>query len=467
MTTRTTNVDAIVIGSGQGGGPLASALANAGRTTVLIEREHVGGTCVNEGCTPTKTMIASGRVAHLARHGNDYGVHSGEISIDMPTVRKRKRDMVDSFRGGSESRLKATEGLTLLMGEARFSGPNEVTVALNAGGTETFTAPTIVINTGERPATLPVDGADNVPILNSTTIMELDEVPSHLIVIGGGYIGLEFTQLFRHLGAEVTIIHRSGQLLSREDPDVAEEMRKILEDDGIRVLLNASATAVSGESGAIRLDVEVSGHTERIEGSHLLTAAGRTPNTDSLDLAATGVELNDRGYIVVDEHLRTNVEGIYAIGDVTPGPKFTHVSYDDYRILQGSLTNGVTRTTTDRLIPYTVFTNPQLGRVGLSERDAKQAGRAYRVARLPMTSVARALEVDETRGFMKALVDPDTDQILGAAVLGLEGGEIMSMLEIAMMGKVPYTALRDGIFAHPLLAESLNNLFFAFEDEQG
>lgn len=463
----TTNVDAIVIGSGQGGGPLASALATAGRKTVLIEREHVGGTCINEGCTPTKTMIASGRVAYLARRGSDYGVRTGELSIDMATVRTRKREIVDSFRSGSEAGVKATEGLTLLMGVARFSGPKEVTVTLNEGGTHVFTADTIVINAGERPATLDIGGADGVLILNSTTVMELGEVPSHLIVVGGGYIGLEFAQLFRRLGAEVTIVHRGEQLMSREDPDIAAEMRKILEDDGIRMLLNATTRSVAGSAGTIRLAVEVDGGTESIESTHLLAAAGRTPNSDSLALAATGVEMDERGYIVVDEHLRTNVDGIYAIGDVTPGPKFTHISYDDYRVLQANLIDGKSRSIADRLVPYTVFTDPQLGRVGLSERGAKRAGRDYRIARMAMSSVARAREVDETRGVMKVLVDPETDQILGAAILGLEGGEIMSMLQIAMMGKLPFTALRDGVFAHPLLAESLNNLFFAFEDEQG
>lgn len=463
----TTNVDAIVIGAGQGGGPLASALASAGRKTVLIEREHVGGTCVNEGCTPSKTMIASGRVAYLARRSEDYGVRTGDISIDMPTVRRRKREIVDSFRSGSKRSLAETDGLSLLMGEARFTGAREVTVTLNEGGTQTLTAGTIVINAGERPSTLEIDGADSVPILNSTTIMELGEVPGHLMVIGGGYIGLEFAQLFRRLGADVTVIHRSGQLVSREDPDIASEMQKILEQDGIRVLLNATTTSIQGSAGAIRLAVEVDGETETIEGSHLLAAAGRTANSDSLDLAATAVEMDERGYILVDDRLRTNVDGIHAIGDITPGPKFTHISYDDYRILQSNLIDGKQRSIADRLVPYTIFTDPQLGRVGLSEKEAQREDRAYRIARMPMSSVARALETDEPRGLMKVLVDPGTDQILGAAILGLEGGEVMSMIQIAMMGKLPFTALRDGVFAHPLLAESLNNLFFAFEDEQG
>ena len=461
------DVDAIIIGSGQGGNPLASALANAGRKTVIIEREHVGGTCVNEGCTPSKTMIASGRVAYLARRGGDYGVQTGEISIDMPTIRGRKRDIVDSFRGGSERSLESAQGLTLVMGEARFTGPREVTATLIEGGTQTYTADTIVLNPGERPSALDIEGADSVPILNSTTVMELGEVPSHLVVVGGGYIGLEFAQLFRRLGANVTIVHRGQQLITREDPDIAQEMQNILAEDGIRILLNATTKSVAGSPGVIRLAVELDGGMETIEGSHLLAAAGRTSNSDSLGLAATGVETNERGYIPVDEHLQTNVDGIYAIGDVTPGPKFTHISYEDYRILQANLIDGKKRSIADRIMPYTIFTDPQLGRVGLSEKDAMRGDRQYRIARMPMARVARAREMAETRGVMKVLVDPDTDQILGAAILGLDGGEIMSMLQIAMMGKVPYTALRDGVFAHPLLAESLNNLFFAFEDEKG
>ncbi len=461
----TEQFDAIVIGSGQGGGPLATAFAEAGRTTALIEREHIGGTCVNEGCTPSKTMIASGRVAYLARRAADYGVHTGEITVDMPVVRKRKRDMVDSFRGGSEKTAFGTEGLTVLMGEGRFSGPKEISVTMNDGGSRTLAAETIVINVGERPAPPRIDGADAVTILNSTTVMELDAVPDHLLVIGGGYVGLEFGQLFRRLGAEVTIVHRGAHLLAREDEDIADAMRTILEEDGIRVLLDSSAKSVTGSDGALNVTVEGGDGMETIAASHILQAAGRIPNSDFLDLDVAGIETDKKGYIIVDDRLATSVPGIYGIGDVVPGPKFTHISYDDYRILKATLIDGESRSTADRIVPYTVFTDPQLGRVGLSEREARDQGRSIRVAQMPMARVARALEADEPRGVMKAIVDAGNGQILGAAILGLDGGEVMSMVQIAMMGKLPYTALRDAVFAHPNLSESLNNLFFAFTDE--
>ena len=461
----TEQFDAIVIGAGQGGGPLAIAFAQAGRSTVLIEREHFGGTCVNEGCTPSKTMIASGRVAYLARRAADYGVTTGEIAIDMPVVRRRKRDMVDSFRKGSERSAFGTDGLTALTGEGRFSGPKEITVALDDGGSRTLTAETIVINVGERPAPPRIDGAEAVTILNSTTIMELDAVPAHLLVIGGGYVGLEFGQLFRRLGADVTIVHHGPQLLTREDEDIADAMRAILEEDGIRVLLNSSAKSVSGSDGDLRVTVEGADGTETLPASHILQAAGRIPNTDLLDLDVATIETDRKGYIVVDDRLATSVPGIYAVGDVVPGPKFTHISYDDYRILKANLIDGTSRSTSDRIVPYTVFTDPQLGRVGISEREARDRGLSIRIARMPMARVARALETDETRGVMKVIVDADDGQILGAAILGLDGGEVMSMVQIAMMGKLPYTALRDAVFAHPNLSESLNNLFFAFADE--
>ncbi len=461
----TEQFDAIVIGAGQGGGPLATAFAEAGRTTALIEREHIGGTCVNEGCTPTKTMIASGRVAYLARRAADYGVHTGEITVDMTVVRKRKRDMVDSFRGGSEKSAFGTEGLTVLMGEGRFSGPKEITVTMNDGGSRTLVAETIVINVGERPAPPRIDGADAVTILNSTTVMELGAVPDHLLVIGGGYVGLEFGQLFRRLGAEVTIVHHGQQLLTREDRDIAEAMRTILEEDGIRVLLGSSAKSVIGRDGALKVTVEGEDGAETIAASHILQATGRIPNSDMLDLDVAGIETDEKGYIVVDDQLATAAPGIYGVGDVLPGPKFTHISYDDYRILKANLLDGGSRSTNDRIVPYTVFTDPQLGRVGLSEKEARDGGLSIRVARMPMSRVARALETDETRGVMKVIVDARTERILGAAILGVDGGEVMSMVQIAMMGELPYTALRDAVFAHPNLSESLNNLFFAFTDE--
>jgi pyruvate/2-oxoglutarate dehydrogenase complex dihydrolipoamide dehydrogenase (E3) component len=459
--------DAIVIGAGQAGGPLSTALARAGRHTAIIESTHVGGTCINEGCTPTKTMIASGRVAYLVRRGADYGVHTGPISVDQTTVRRRKRDIVESFRGGSERRIAATEGLDLIMGWGRFTGPKTLAVDLNDGGTRALRADWIFINTGAHPSRPTVPGLDRLPTLDSTSIMELDTVPEHLIVLGGGYVGLEFGQLFRRLGSRVTVVQRGKQLLGREDDDVADEVAKILREDGIDVLLETEARhAEQVGDGAIRVTVATPAGERVLEGSHVLFAAGRTPNTAALDLDKTGVRTDKHGFIEVDARLETTVPGIYALGDVKGGPAFTHISYDDFRIIRTNLLEGGHATITGRMVPYTVFIDPQLGRVGLTETEARAAGRHIRVAKMPMSYVARALEVDETRGFMKAIVDADTEQILGCAVLGLEGGEIMAQLQIAMMGNLPYTVLRDATFAHPTLAESLNNLFTGM-DEQG
>jgi pyruvate/2-oxoglutarate dehydrogenase complex dihydrolipoamide dehydrogenase (E3) component len=458
--SQVTSYDAIVVGSGQGGGPLSSALAQSGLKTAIIERKHVGGTCINEGCTPTKTMVTSGRVAYLARRAADYGVEAGPISIDMTVVRKRKRDIVESFRGGSERRLKETKNLDLLMGDARFVDMKTLEVRMNDGSVRQLTAEKIFLNVGERPAKLTIPGSDTVPVLNSTTIMELDSVPEHLIVIGGGYVGLEFGQMFRRFGSQVTIIQRRSHLLAREDDDVADEVANILRQDGVEILLESSPKRVEQTNdGHIQLTVETRQGERTITGSHLLAAAGRTPNTDGLGLEATDIQVTQKGYIPCNDQLETSVPGIYVLGDVKGGPAFTHISYDDFRILRTNLLQDGNASIHDRIVPYTVYIDPQLGRVGLSETEARAQQRAIKVAKMPMSYVARALETDETRGFMKAVVDAENNQILGAAILGIEGGEIMSILEVAMMGKLPYTALRDAVFAHPTLAESLNNLF--------
>jgi pyruvate/2-oxoglutarate dehydrogenase complex dihydrolipoamide dehydrogenase (E3) component len=463
MTT-TEEYDAIVIGAGQAGNPLSRALASAGWRTALVERAQVGGTCINEGCTPTKTMVASARVAHLARRADDYGVRAGPVTVDMARVRQRKRDMVESFRSSNRQRIEGTEDLDLLMGEARFLAPKEVEVSLNGGGTRRLTADTIVINAGGRPRVPDLPGIEDVPYLDSTTIMELGEVPEHLLVIGGGYIGVEFGQMFRRFGSRVTIVQRGEQLLAREDADVAEEVAEILRDDGIDLLLGAHPVRVDlAGDGSIELAVRAPGGERTLSGSHLLVAAGRVPNIDSLNPEAAGIELDGRGYIRVNGRLETNVPGIYAAGDIKGGPAFTHISYDDYRVLEANLLDKAEATIEGRLVPYTVFIDPQLGRVGLSEGEARAQGRNVRVAKMPMTWVARALETDETRGLMKAVVDAETDQILGAAILSVEGGEIMAMLQLAMMGRLPYTALRDGIFTHPSWSEALNTLFTTLE----
>jgi pyruvate/2-oxoglutarate dehydrogenase complex dihydrolipoamide dehydrogenase (E3) component len=462
----TQHYDAIVIGSGQAGGPLATALAHAGRRTALIEREHIGGTCINEGCTPTKTMVASARVAHLARRAADYGVQVGPVAVEMAKVRQRKREIVESFRGGSQRRIESTDGLDLIFGEASFSGPKSLAVRLNGGGSRELTADLIVINAGARPGRPPIPGLDRVPALDSTSIMELDVAPEHLLVLGGGYVGLEFGQMFRRFGSQVTVVQRGKQLLNREDEDVAGEVAKILREDGIEVLLETDALGVeqAGGGGALRLRVHSPDRERVLEGSHLLVAAGRVPNADRLNLDAAGVRTDRQGFITVNERLETSVPGIYALGDIKGGPAFTHISYDDFRILRTNLIEGGHATTEGRLVPYTVFIDPQLGRVGLGEQEAREQGRAIKVAKLPMSHVARALEVDETRGFMKAVVDAASGQILGCAVLGLEGGEIMAVLQMAMIGQVPYTTIRDGVFAHPTLAESLNNLFMGLDE---
>jgi len=460
-----TQYDSIVIGAGQAGGPLATTLARAGWKMALIEREHVGGTCVNDGCTPTKTMVASARVAYLARRAADYGVETGPVTMDMTVVRRRKRDIVNEFRSGSEQGIRETPNLDLLMGEARFTGPKTLTVTLNDGGEREITAEKIFINSGQRPTMPKIAGLESVPALTSTTIMELDSVPAHLLVLGGGFIGLEFAQMFRRFGSAVTIIQRGAQLAPKEDEDIGEGIAKIFREDGITVLLETEAVrAARSADGSIVLTVKDSNGERAVTGSHLLVAAGRTPNTDALDPAAAGITMDKRGYIPVNERLETNVPGIYALGDVNGGPAFTHISYNDFIILRTNLLHGGTETTTGRLVPNTVFIDPQLGRVGLNEREARAQGRKIRVAKLPMTGVARAEEMDETRGFMKAIVDAESDQILGCAILGVEGGEIMSIIQMAMMGHLPCTVLKNAVLAHPTLAESLNNLFSTLEE---
>ncbi len=456
--------DAVVIGSGQGGTPLARALAEAGRKTALVEREHVGGTCINEGCTPTKTMVASAKTAYVDRRSADYGVHDGPVTVAMPEVRRRKQSIVDSFRESNENRIEATEGLDLIDGEARFTGPRTLAVRTNDGEEFEIGADNIFINVGARPADPPIEGLDSVPALNSTSVMELDELPEHLLVLGGSYVGLEFAQMFRRFGSEVTIVQRSGQLMGREDQDVAEAVADIMREDGIEVLLNTQTTRAAQDDGQILLTVNTPDGERTLEGSHLLVAAGRPPNTESLDLDAAGIEMDKRGFIETNERLETRVEGVYAIGDVKGGPAFTHISYDDFRIIRTNLLEGGSASVADRLVPYTMFIDPQLGRIGLSEQEARDQGRDVLIAKIPMSYVARAIEMDETRGLMKAVIDAETDRILGCAVLGIEGGEIMAMIQIAMMGDLPYAALRDAVFAHPTLAESLNTLFSTVEE---
>src|SRR5439155_14635774 len=336
--TSTTHYDAIVIGAGQAGGPLSTALARAGWKTALIERVHVGGNCINEGCTPTKTMVASGRVAYLARRGADYGVQTGPVTIDMTKVRQRKSDIVESFRTNGQRRIEQTDGVDLLLGEAAFTGPKTLEVHLSNGETRQLTASTMLINAGARPAKPSMTGIEDVATLDSTSIMELDEVPEHLLIVGGGYIGLEFGQMFRRFGSQVTVIQRGANLLAREDTDVAMEVAKIMREDGLEVLLETKPVSVKQLSpGNIQLMVQTKTGERILNGSHLLMAAGRVPNTDWLHLEAAGIQTDKRGFIQVNERLETNVPGIYGLGDVKGGPAFTHISYDDFRIIRTNL----------------------------------------------------------------------------------------------------------------------------------
>jgi len=462
-TIATESFDAVILGSGQAGKPLALALANAGWKTAIVERALVGGTCINVGCTPTKTMVASARVAYLARRGADYGVKTGPISIDMKKVVARKQAIVERFRNYGQQKMEATENLDLIFGAAKFVDAKTVEIALRDGSTRRLTAPKIVINTGGRPNKPPLPGLADVPTLDSTSVMDLTEPPKHLLVLGGGFIGLEFAQMYRRFGAEVTVLEAGPRLAPRDDEDVGEALQAILREDGLRIECGAQAERVEGKPGHITVFYKKDGKSLSVSGSHLLVSVGRKPNSEDLNLAAAGVNVDKGGFVTVDDTLQTNVEGIFGAGDIKGGPAFTHISYDDFRILRDRWLNKLDARINDRLVPNTVFIDPQLAQVGLNETQARKRGLNVRVAKIGMDGVARALETDESRGFMKVIVDAKSNQILGCTILGIEGGEIMSMLQIAMMGKLPYTVLKDAIFAHPTLAEGLNNVFLALD----
>ncbi len=455
--------DAIVIGTGQGGKPLAGALAGAGWKTAVIEQKYVGGSCINYGCTPTKTMVASAHAAFVANTAADFGVDVKKVSVNLAQVVKRKESIVTSFRDSGRKGLEKTENLDLMFGQAQFVDSYRLQVDLNEGGSQTLTSNHIFINTGATPVIPPLDGLDSIDYLDSTSIMELHDLPEHLIVLGGGYVGLEFGQMFRRFGSNVTIIQRDKQLLPREDSDVAEEIVSILGEEEIDILLQSEAKSVQKTKDGIRLTVDQNGQETVVSGSHVLVAVGRKPNIDSLNLQAAKIETGRHGHILVNEQLETSVPGIYAIGDVKPGPMFTHISYDDFRILRKNILQNGHATVTDRMVPYSVFIDPQLGRVGLTEEQAREQGIDIRVAKLPASHIARAIETNETRGFIKVIVDSNSERILGCAALCSQGGEIMSMLQIAMMGDLPYTRLQEAILAHPTFAEALNNVFFTLE----
>jgi len=456
--------DAIVIGAGQAGGPLAKKLALAGKKTLLVEKRWIGGTCVNDGCTPTKTWVASAKMAYMAAHSGPLGVKIKDFSVNMPKIKKRKDDIVHQFRNGSQKGLEATKKLDVLFGEATFTGGKTISVKPKSGKKKEFTAELIFLNTGASPLIPDIEGLKDIDYLTSTTILDLESVPEHLVIIGGNYIGLEFGQMFRRFGSKVTVIEKSPRIVSREDEDVSAELDKILKAEYLVIYTNATTTGlIQKKRGKITVTVKIGDKEEKIKCSHVLVAVGRVPQTAGLNLAATGVETDERGNIKTNDYLETNVKGIYALGDVKGGPAFTHISYNDYTIVYRNLVEGQHLSIKDRLVPYCMFTDPQLGHVGLSEADAKKAKLNYRVAKLPMAYVARAIETGDTRGFMKAIVDPDTKKILGATILGPEGGEIMTMLQIAMEGGLTYEQIRYFVFAHPLYAESLNNLFMSLD----
>ncbi|MCF6408056.1 mercuric reductase [Chitinophaga filiformis] len=454
--------DAIVIGSGQGGVPLAKKLAKAGWQTAIVEKRWVGGTCINDGCTPTKSMIACGAAAHIIANSQEWGITVSDYKVDLEKIITRKNKVVQSFREGATKGMEKTQGLSIIYGDAVFSGPKTLSVKVE-GGQEEIAADHIFINTGTLPSIPPVPGLDAVNYLTNTTIMELTRLPTHLMVLGSGYVGLEFGQLFRRLGCQVTIIDKNKQLLQHEDEDVAVAVKKVMEASGITMFSNANVQKAEQTGDVIRLQLAANGETHAITGSHLLVATGRTPQSKSLQPEKTGLILDEKGYIPVNDKLETNVPGIYALGDVKGGPAFTHISYNDHLVLYKNLIHMENISIKDRPIPYCMFTDPQLGRVGLTEKEAKEAGYKIKVACLDMSRVARAIETGNTQGFMKAVIDSNTDKLLGVAILGPEGGEVMSTLQMAMLGGLTVTQLKEMIFAHPLYAESINNLFLTLD----
>jgi len=454
--------DAIIIGSGQAGTPLAKKLAGAGWKTAIIERALVGGTCINYGCTPTKTMIASARVAYLARRGKEFGVPAHGFKMDMATVKARKDTVVTQFHDSTERQLEKTKHLDVIYGEAAFTGEKNIAVKLNKGGQQELIAKYIFINTGGRTAIPKIEGLETVDYLTSTSILDLTEVPKHLLILGGSYIGLEFGQMFRRFGSKVTILDNSPRFLPREDEDIANELRKILEDEGITIHTDAKAEYIK-KATQLSVRAFIEKEVKFLQCSHILVATGRVPNTDGLSLQLAGIKTDERGYICVNDKLETSVKGVYALGDVKGGPAFTHISYNDHLVIVKNLLNEQKISIKGRPVPYCMFTDPELGRIGITEQDARAQGKKIKVATLPMTYVARAIETGDTRGMMKAVVDAKSGKILGVAIIGTEGGEMMSVMQMAMAGGITHMELRDTIFAHPTWSESINNLFMALD----
>ncbi|HVH75272.1 MAG TPA: mercuric reductase [Stellaceae bacterium] len=450
------HVDILILGSGQGGKLLAWEMARSGRRTAVVERRWIGGSCPNIACMPSKNEIWSARVAHLARHAGQFGIIAGPVETDMAAVLQRKRDMVNREVELHLENYRAT-GAELIMGSGRFVAPKTVEVHLNDGGVRVLTGERVFLNLGSHAAIPNIPGLEAARPLTHIEALELDYLPSHLIVLGGGYVGLELAQAYRRFGSRVTVIEQGPRVMSREDPDVADEMHRILGSEGILFLLSAEILGVRGRSGEnVAVSMRTATGERTIEGSDLLVAAGRIPNTDGIGLGEAGVELGDRGYIRVNDRLETTAPGVWAIGECAGSPQFTHASVDDFRILRDNLAGG-SRSTRDRLVPFCMYTDPPLARVGLSEREAAAQGINPRVARLPMRAVLRTEATDETRGFMKALVGND-DRILGFTMIGAEAGEVTAAVQTAMLAGLPYQRLRDAVITHLTYAEGLGPL---------
>jgi pyruvate/2-oxoglutarate dehydrogenase complex dihydrolipoamide dehydrogenase (E3) component len=450
--------DAIVIGAGQAGPFLAVRLGKAGRRVAIIERSTIGGTCVNNGCIPTKTMVASARAAHMARIGGRYGVMTGPVSVDYPVVKARKDALVKEHVEGLVSWMDATPGVTRIMGQARFTGSHSVEV-----NGETLTAPQIFLNTGGRPVVPDWPGLADVPYLTNIGMMDLEVLPKHLLVVGASYVGLEFAQMFRRFGSRVTVITHGPRLLSREDEDIADAVHQILAFEGVEFIFDAHGFSVAGEGGGLLLSCTADGELRDLRGSHLLVATGRRPNSDGMGLEAAGIATDAEGYIVVDDHLQTNVPGIFALGDVNGHGAFTHTSYNDFEIVAANLLEGEDRKVSDRVPAHNLYIDPPLGRVGMSESEARRSGRKVLKGTLPMSRVGRAREKGETLGFMKVLVDAGSKEILGAALLGTECDEIVQSLLPLMALKAPYTALTRVMHIHPTVSELLPSAFANLE----
>ena len=452
--------DALIIGSGQAGNPLAKALAEAGQKVMLVEEAQLGGSCLNYGCVPTKTLLASATRAHEVRTAGELGIGAGEeVRVDMPAVMARKNALLDKSRRHLRESLgpPTHENITVLRGHAAFTGPRQVRVQETQARASTVEARQVFINTGTRAAVPDVPGLAEAGFLTTTELLDIQEIPEHLLILGGGYIGLEFGQMFRRFGSQVTIIETGGQVLDREDDDVCEALQKALEKEGLEFVMNAETRGVArNAAGQYTLTLSTHQGARHLHGSHLLVATGRQPNTDSLDLAAAGIKTDEKGYVQVNSRLETNVKGVYALGDVHGGPQFTHLSYDDFRVVRDNLLHeGPRRSAKQRPLPYCVFTDPSLGRIGLSETQAKDQKIKYRASKIPVSLVSRAQQTGQKMGFWKVLVGPD-DRILGAAILGPEAGEIMTMLQIAMLGRLRYQQLQEMVIAHPVWAEGLN-----------